>query len=237
MRIRANSPVVRGGAGCGCSKSAGDSRVRPAKRGQNHDPRITQETHFSYKRVSSEDSSLSVKCVSMSAAERNEVELALNAIGRLLNGTATNGAFPASATPNSTVGAEDTFCAENRCNGLRWGGYTQGSPAGIVRAYLEFGKIRLKKKKTGKGKCVSDPDEYGKAYVKCRTQMRPPNRTTTVYLCAASLELALQGGGLQTRKLADIICHELYHLAGADEHAAFSMQPFEPDTSMAQCNF
>jgi hypothetical protein len=200
------------------------------------DARVSRETVHSYRRASSNDGAISLKCVGMTAVERSEVEQALNAIKRVLDGTSSRGTFPADATPNATIGG-DGNCGKARCNGLRWGGYVQASPASIVRAYLEFGKVRLKKKDSGRGRCDVTASNYVGAYVApCYKKMRAPNRTATIYLCSVELSLAVQGNQVQTRNLADVICHELYHLAGADEHAAYAMQPFSPNFSVATCN-
>lgn len=247
MRIRVRERVVSAGSPCDCKSSgSGGGRCRSISRDQRirrvrttgvtGDDRITKATQYTYKRVRSDDQVLSVKCVGMSSAERNEVRLALNAIERLLNGNSSQGAFPGTATPNATTGGKGN-CGKARCNGLRWAGFVQGSPASIVRAYLEFGKVRLKRKEAGQGRCDVGEQDYTGAYVApCHKKMRPPNRTSTVYICSPVLSLALQGGQIQTRNLADVICHELYHLAGADEHAAFAMQPFIPNNSVSTCN-
>jgi len=131
-------------------------------------------------------------------------------------------------------------CPRGR-NGLAWGGYNSGTPSALVNEAFRKGRLKFRwvggtsyTYATSRSRCVppsetcwicrdpiGEPLWYSPAYIKCWDRGDAPDGEAKIYLCA----LAFWPEFYSSSGLAGTIAHEILHTLGADDKAAYEMDP------------
>jgi hypothetical protein len=130
-------------------------------------------------------------------------------------------------------------------NGRAWGGYNSGSPSALVDETFRKGKLKFRgvgnrttTYANSASQCVPPnhgcwicldptgvPLRHSSGYTKCWDRGDAPDGEAKIYLCGWAFEEDVYSSS----GLASTIAHEVLHALGADEKAAYEMDPDRED--------